>query len=84
LANPTESELAPPVSPELRRVWVQQELRARQPRVSPEWQERRACQGQVSFLIEPIRKQWLALRLESRDGPPSALVPLPAAVTRGI
>ena len=71
------------VSQELRRVWVQRELRARQSRVSPEWQGR-ACQEQVSFLIEPIRKQWLSLRLESRDGPPSALVPLPAAVTRGI
>jgi hypothetical protein len=61
-----------------------QERQACLERVSAELQERQACLEQVSFLIEPIRKEWLSPQPGLRDDPPSASVPLPAAVTRGI
>ena len=79
-----ESEPALRVSAELPRVWVRPELQARRQRVSVELQERLACRAQASCLIEPSPREWLSPRPRSRADPPSASVPLTAAVTRGI
>ena len=68
---------------ERRRAWQRLELRARQQRVS---QESRALvvQERIWSRTEPIRREQLSPRPESRAGRPSASVHLPATGKKAI